>query len=55
MCYFTGAGKNSEEGAGVEGEERKKEGWGEKRREREREGSLEGGDSGVCGCAVCLT
>lgn len=25
------------------------------RREKKREGSLEGGDSGVCGCAVCLT
>lgn len=31
--------------------DRKEEPW----REEEREGSLEGGDSGVCGCAVCLT
>lgn len=38
--YFNGAGKTEEGGRG---------------REIERIKSLEGGDSGGCGCSVCLT
>lgn len=38
--YFTGAGKTEEAGRGGE---------------IERSKSLEGGDSGGCGCSVCLT